>query len=157
MVVSLTRETCLPNLGWAVLRFAGGDWRLVMKRDGFATVSKVGASIREEVPIFRQGDSPCNPTGGTKTRTWRWNGSRFVASAWKKDTKGAVTTPTGTSGYFKTPSGNIQCYGSGQAPVHVVCGILSGLKPPSLERAGCVSRVEVSLRPTGRTNTICSC
>ena len=83
MVVSLTRETCLPNLGWAVLRFAGGVWRPVMKRDGFATLSKVGTNIREEVPIFRKGDSPCFPSGGTRSRIWSWNGQRFAAGAWK--------------------------------------------------------------------------
>jgi len=105
MVASLSRETCLPNFGWAVFRFAGGAWQLVMKRDGFAIVSKAGSDIQEEVPIFRSGDPHCIPSGGTKTRLWHWNGSRFVVGPWQV-TKAKVDQPTG----FRSPSGNITCW-----------------------------------------------
>jgi hypothetical protein len=155
MVVSLTRETCLPSLGWAVLRFAGGDWRLVMRRHGFAILSRVGAGIREEVPVFRGGDSPCLPTGGAKARAWRWNSSRLVAGPWRQVT--SADTPK--SGYFKTPSANIVCghhvyMGSQAAKSSVGCRIKSGLKPlPPGTPAGCFSRNEVSIGVTGRAST----
>jgi hypothetical protein len=53
MVVSLLRETCFPNLGWAVLRGTGDAWQLVMRRDGVA--NRVGCRVRHP------GRSACLP------------------------------------------------------------------------------------------------
>lgn len=39
--------------------------------------------IKETLNILRPTDPRCVPTGGTKSRLWRWNGSRFVAGAWE--------------------------------------------------------------------------
>jgi uncharacterized protein DUF6636 len=155
MIASLSRETCLPNIGWAVFRFVGGNWQLIMKRDGFAILSRAGSDIREEVPIFRSGDSPCFPSGGERARIWHWNGSRLVAGPWKRGTP----ADTLKSGYFKTPSANIVCghhiyTGSQAAKSSVGCRIKSGLKPPPPGTPpGCFSRNEVSVGVTGRAST----
>lgn len=130
MIATLARGTCLPNFGWAAFRLAGGDWQLVMRRNGFGIVSKAGSDIREEVPVFRSGDSPCFPSGGKKARTWRWNGSRLVAGPWRQ------VTPADTlkSGSFKTPSSNIVCdyfihIGSRASESSIGCVVKSGLRP----------------------------
>lgn len=158
MVASLSRETCLPNFGWAVFRFAGGDWQLVMKRNGFAILSKAGSDIREEVPVYRSGDSPCFPKGGTKARIWQWNGSRLSAGPWRQATPG-VAPATEKSGFFKTPSANIVCgYFVGPdipAGAVVYCGIKSGLKPAPPRRPcdeGGYAGDRVDMNATGRVS-----
>jgi hypothetical protein len=100
MVVSFARGTCLPTSGWTVLRRTGGEWRVVFQRTGFSEIAASGSGIRETVYIWRSGDPPCNPTGGTKVRTWRWNGSRLVS--------GSQQTVVHLF-YFVTPSRNISC------------------------------------------------
>jgi hypothetical protein len=102
MVVSFARGTCLPTSGWAVLRRTGGEWRVVFQRSGFSEIAASGSAIRETVYIWRSGDSPCNPTGGTKVRTWRWNGSRLVS--------GSRQQTIVHLDYFVTPSRNIRCW-----------------------------------------------
>jgi hypothetical protein len=56
------------------------------------------------------------------------------------------------NGYFKTPSGNIQCdYGYPGKFTYVRCGIRSGLKPPPPTRGpNCSVPDRISLSPSGR-------
>ena len=141
--------------GWAVFRLVGGAWQPVLERDGGGQISAAGSDIRETVFILRPGDARCCPSGGTKARIWHWNGARFTAGPWKQVTAAAAPAGVFTSGYFRTPSGNIQCgYGYGNGPGFVVCGIKSGLKPPPPRRGpACTQSNRVSLRATGRTST----
>jgi hypothetical protein len=131
MVVSLASGgTSIPFEGWAVFRLAGGTWQLVMRRHDGAQVSAAGSDIRETVGVSRPGDPRCCPSGGTKSRIWHWNGSRFVADAWKQVTP----ADSSKSGAFKTPSANIVCeyfiqIGSRASESSVGCVIRSGLKP----------------------------
>ena len=70
----------------------------------------------------------------------------------------ALSSPDGaetaefTNGYFKTPSGNIQCdYGYPGSFTYVRCGIRSGLKPrPPTRGTGCTRPRWVAMRLTGR-------
>ena len=101
MVVSFARGTCLPTSGWAVLALRRGEWGLVFRRSGFSQIAPSGSDIRETLYLFRSGDSPCNPTGGKKVRSWHWNGSRLVSSP--------VGRTTVHLYYFVTPSRNISC------------------------------------------------
>lgn len=100
MVASLLGEANTGMIGWAVFRLAGGQWQLLMERRGAAELTAAGADIRETVSIYRPSDPRCCPSGGTKSRTWHWNGSRFTASAW--------TRPASTFEAFHAPGG-IQC------------------------------------------------
>jgi hypothetical protein len=107
MVATFAQGTCLPNNGWAVFTFTGGAWQLVPNgyHAGFvAALTAVGSDIRQTVPVWRKSDGPCHPTGGTKTRIWHWDGTRFVAGPWKQVTKGEPG-----SKYFYSPSHNIFC------------------------------------------------
>jgi hypothetical protein len=84
MVVSFKAATCGGTLGWAVFRRHAGRWNLVWRYgNGQRSIAKVGVEIKETLNILRPTDPRCVPTGGTKSRLWRWNGSRFVASAWE--------------------------------------------------------------------------
>jgi hypothetical protein len=56
-----------------------------MKRRVAAKLAPAGADVRETTYVFRSGDPRCCPSGGTRSRVWHWNGSRFVAGAWVKD------------------------------------------------------------------------
>jgi len=153
MVASLSIPSCGRTAGWVVLRWTGGAWQLVLTRNNGADLAAVGSDIRETMFVLRPGDAHCFPTGGTRARTWHWNGVRFVASAWKQVAPGKATAPAGaaTGGYFKTPSGNIQC---GYVSTGVYCGIKSGLNPPPPSRGpGCSRSNRVSLGATGRTHT----
>lgn len=112
MVAIFARAICLPNYGWAAFRFTGGEWQLVPNGSQTHFVSAlvaVGSDLRETVPIWRPGDGPCNPTGGTKARTWHWDGTRLVAGTWMQVTKGEPEPRA-----FYSPSGGIQC-GMGDA------------------------------------------
>jgi hypothetical protein len=146
MVTTIANGTCWPNSGWAVFRFTGGAWQLVPYgfHGGFVlALAAVGSDIRETVPVWRKSDGPCNPSGGTRARTWHWNGTRFVASQWKvtqAKTPGTVAPPARAAGdaYFKTPSGNIVCQylpGPKDMPrASLGCVIKSKLKPPPPRR-----------------------
>jgi hypothetical protein len=130
MVAVFARGTCLPSSGWAVFRLTRGTWQLVVQRTGFSTLAAAGPDIKETVAVWRRGDPPCNPGGGTKSRLWHWNGSRLLAGAWQK---------TVHLYYFVSPSRNISC-GVGDEDV-----------------AHCASRSRphsATLRPNG-TVTIC--
>jgi hypothetical protein len=130
MVAVFARGTCLPSSGWAVFRLTGGAWRLVLQQTGVSTLVAAGSDIRETVPVWRPIDPPCNAGGGTKARSWHWNGTRLVAGPWKQ-----VTPPdTLRYGSFKTPSANIVCdysvqIGSRASESSVGCVIKSGLRP----------------------------
>ncbi len=147
-----------PFGGWAVFRVVEGKWQLVMERVGGGQISAAGPALRETVWILREGDSRCCPTGGTKARLWRWNGSRFAAGSWTQVTPGAAAPAVpGFSGFFKLPSGNVVCgygFGSKIPRAFVGCRIKSGLKPPPRpKKAGCFTTNDVFLGATGRTTT----
>jgi len=134
MVASLAIPSCGRTAGWVVFQRAGGAWRLVLQRNNGAELDAVGTGIRETQFVLRPGDAHCFPTGGTRSRTWRWNGTRFTVTRWRQTTPPeADPTPTFVPGFFKTPSGNIVCYhspGPKDMPrASVACGIKSGLKP----------------------------
>ncbi len=115
MVVMLRGQGNTGFVHWVVFRWAGGAWQFLMKQPAGASITAAGSDIRQTLPIYRPADSRCCPSGGRKTRIWRWNGARFTASPWKRIAPGASTAPTAEaskSGYFKTPSGNIVCYHS---------------------------------------------
>ena len=125
MVASVAVPTgCGGSIQWAVFRFAGGAWQLVMKRPNGAFLSAVGSDIRERVGDPRPEDPRCSPSAW-KTRIWHWDGKRFTVSSWKTE-PGTSDAPSiaAKTGYFKTPSGNIVCgYGySNRDPASVCAG-----------------------------------
>ena len=126
MAVTLNAPTCWSFQRWVVFRFSEGDWRVALDQSAFIfPLAVVGADLRERRPVFRTGDPRCLPSGGSRARVWHWDGTRFIAGPWKQVTPPVPTT----SGYFKTPSGNIACdYQTLRRP-YVRCGIKSGLKP----------------------------
>jgi hypothetical protein len=140
MAVTFTAPTCWPVQGWAVYRRTGGEWGLVLAQPGVfldPPLVAVGSEIQEARPVFRQGDNRCNPSGGSRSRLWRWNGSRLAAGPWKQG-KPAAPGGRAAAGYFKTPSGNIVCFHSpgpkDMPEAFLVCGIKSGLNPPPPRR-----------------------
>jgi hypothetical protein len=156
MVASISGPDNVGMLYWAVFQWSGSDWQFLMKQRHAAILAAVGSDIGETWSIYRAGDPRCCPSGGTKTRIWHWNGSSFTASAWKQATAGTPGPSAGgryKNGYFKTPSGNIQCdYGyGGSARAYVRCGIKSGLKPaPPGRGPKCFQAPWLSLGATGR-------
>jgi hypothetical protein len=158
MAVTIRAPTCWGIQRWAVFSFTGGVWQLVLDQSEFVfpPLVAVGPDIRETTPVFRPGDPRCIPSGGSHARIWHWNGKRLVAGPWKQVKPAAAPVPApGTGafkyGYFKTPSGNIQCdYGYGKGPAYVRCGIRSGLKPPPPSRGpGCDVPNRVVISQTG--------
>lgn len=163
MAVTIGAPTCWPIQHWAVFTFSGGAWRLVLDQAAYLIppLVAIGSDIRETTAVHRAGDSRCLPSGGTRARSWRWNGSRLVAGPWKQVKPGAATpSPAGgNTGYFKTPSANIVCgyriyAGSRAGKSAVSCRIKSGLKPPPPgTKPGCFSRNEIGIAATGRVST----
>jgi hypothetical protein len=105
MVVSLWGPGNTGFIDWVVFRWAGDAWQFVMKEPAGASITAAGSDIRQTLPIYRASDSRCCPTGGTKTRIWHWDGSRFLAGPWKQVTKGDLETRD-----FYSPSKNIYCW-----------------------------------------------
>jgi hypothetical protein len=104
MVVSLMGPGSSGMLDWVVFSWAGDAWQLLMKRHQSAVLTAAGSDIRETLSIFRDGDSRCCPSGGTKARIWHWDGTSLVAGPWKQVTKGDPRPR-----YFYSPSHNIFC------------------------------------------------
>jgi hypothetical protein len=84
MAVTILAPTCWPVQHWAVFAFSGGVWRLVLEQPAYLypPLVRVGSGIRETTAVQRRGDSRCLPSGGKRSRIWRWNGSRLVAGPW---------------------------------------------------------------------------
>ena len=155
MVASLAIPSCGRTGGWVVFRRSGATWQIVMERNNGADLDTAGTGIRETQFVLRPGDAHCFPTGGTRSRTWRWNGARFLSSPWIYSKPRAGTAPqpsASTYGFFQTPSRNILCgYSYGVSRANLGCVVKSGLKPQPLPtRAGCSPPGTVALRPTGR-------
>ncbi len=137
MIATLARGTCVPNLGWAAFKFAGGAWQLVPNGShpgGPTFLSAVGSDIRETVPVWRKSDGPCNPTGGTRARVWHWNGSRFVAGPWKQETSRARVEGAA----FYSPSRGIECgmgddgHSAGGQSASVACWMFNPVQKATL-------------------------
>jgi len=122
MVASLYGPDNVGMLYWAVFRWSGSDWGLLLKRRQAALLSAAGSDIKEAVSIYRAGDPRCCPSGGKKSRTWQWNGTQLVAGPWKQVTK--EKTEPRKPAVFRSPSGNIRCnmfdWGDARGP-GVIC------------------------------------
>ena len=115
MLVNLTTGVCMPFVRWDVFLLRGSVWKQLPLPDhgGLTGIPAVPVKngIRETINIRRPSDLLCNPTGGTKARVWRWNGSTFVPGAWTYS-KGAYrpgSTGHASVRYISSPTGNIQC------------------------------------------------
>ena len=157
MAVTIGAPTCWGIQHWGVFTLTEGVWRVVLKQPSYLVppLVAVGSGIRETTAVHRDGDSRCFPSGGTRSRSWRWNGSRLVSGPWKQ-----VTPADGYEyGAFKTPSSNIVCdhfihIGSRASESNVGCVIKSGLKPApprTAVRGRRLSRADrIGLQATGR-------
>lgn len=105
MVVSIWGPGNTGPVEWAVFRWTGNTWQFLMKQRAAASITAAGPDIRQTLPIYRPGDPRCCPSGGTKSRLWHWNGSRFVAGPWRV-TRAKDDQPT----RFESPSGNLECW-----------------------------------------------
>jgi hypothetical protein len=95
---------CGVSVGWAVFRFTGASWQLVMKQDnGAKSLQAVGSDIRETQGDPRPDDPYCHPSR-SRARIWHWNGTQFVAGPWKQTTKGGPARRG-----FYSPSHSIAC------------------------------------------------
>ena len=103
MVVSLWGPGNTGFIDWVVFRWDGEAWQFAMKQPFGASITAVGSDIQQTLPIYQPDDSRCCPTGGTKTRIWHWNGTRFTVSPWK------ATKGKGEPSRFDSPSHNIHC------------------------------------------------
>jgi sugar lactone lactonase YvrE len=83
MATSETIPSCGRTGGWEVFNFAQGAWHLVLHRNNGADLFRVRGGIKEQQFVLRPGDAHCFPTGGTRSRIWRWNGTHWVHTAWK--------------------------------------------------------------------------
>ena len=158
MVASISGPDNVGMIYWAIFRWSGIDWRLLMKQRQAAVLTAAESDIRETVSIYREGDPRCCPSGGTKARLWDWNGVRFTAGSWKQVPPATPAPPVGgaaTNGFFKTPSSNILCsYANSTGAASVGCVVKSGLKPPPPRRGPeCSPGLVVGLGATGRVHT----
>jgi hypothetical protein len=112
MVVSFVYPTCWPFQSWAVFGAGSGGWKLVKLIPAYLAPGRhlvaVGGDIRETTVVHRPGDARCLPTGGTRTRTWHWNGSRFTSTPWRRSSP-AQPRPALHVPYFRSPSRNLSC------------------------------------------------
>lgn len=109
MAVAIAAATCWPVQRWAVFAYSAGRWRLVLNRPEWivAPLVAVGSEIRASVPVFLPSDSTlCNPSGGTKARLWRWNGTRLSPGPWSWVSAGAHNE---THLEFLSPGHDVAC------------------------------------------------
>jgi hypothetical protein len=97
MAVSLSAPTCWSPQGWSIYVLTGGAWQPSLHVDDWLAERLVivdHGGIREVSPVFTPNDPRCLPSGGTRGRTWRWDGSRFTHGAWKHTPVRIVLAPT---------------------------------------------------------------
>ena len=77
-----------PGLG--LFSSSAGDWKLAFHDYDWIILPlvPVGSAIKETGPVFRPTDPRCVPTGGTRARTWEWDGHTLVAGPWHQVSKG---------------------------------------------------------------------
>ncbi len=163
MVASISGSGNVGMIYWAVFRWSGGGWRLLLMQRQAAILTAAGSNIRETVSIYRAGDPRCCASGGTKARSWHWGGSRFTAGAWKRVGAARGDDQVFPQTYFQTPSGNIVCHaysgfdaleGGGEVfYAGIQCVIKSGLEPQprhTCEVAGGFILHQLRLGGTGR-------
>jgi hypothetical protein len=113
MAVTFTNGTCVPDTGWAVFRDDGGTWALLDPpgevKDVILPLTAAGNDIREEYAVYRSGDSPCQPSGGTRVRLWHWDGAKLVAGTSTQLQPPTGGSQSGTSAAFLSPSRNLSC------------------------------------------------
>jgi hypothetical protein len=148
MAVTFNNGTCIPDTGWAVFRDNGGAWQLLdppgQVSDVILPLTAVGDDIREEYAVYRQGDGPCQPSGGTRARLWHWDGSQLVAGASTQVQPAAGGGSAATSAAFRSPSRNLSCEMNDRRP-----GVGSYVYCQSVNRPH-----SVKLKPSGRF-TVC--
>jgi hypothetical protein len=83
MVGSIAIPSCGGSVDWAVFRYAGGSWKLVMNVKHGAFLDAVGSDIREMIGVLAPGDAHCFPSS-VKYRFWHWNGSSLKAGPWAR-------------------------------------------------------------------------
>lgn len=137
MVVSFKAATCGGTFGWAVFRRHAGRWNLVWRyRNGQRSIAKEGVEVKETLNILRPTDPRCVPTGGTKSRLWHWNGSRFVAGTWETH----YLNPE----RFSSPDKQVQCEIDDEASCYSLLPGSRAQRSARLERSGAVSTCAVS-------------
>ena len=143
MAIAFTFPTCWPVQRWMVFQYADARWTRVLDQPSYVIppLRAVGSDIREEAAVHRRGDSRCFPRGGTRARTWSWDGTRLAPGPWKqvKPPTGPPPPPAGTAlvTRFRSPSGNIICAAYSRGTPFVECGIKTGLKPKPPYTAEC--------------------
>ena len=115
MAASVAIPSCGRTANWLVFRYRNGGWQRVFESHNGAVLAAVGSDIKETQNVLRDGDAHCFPTGGTRSRVWHWNGSRFTSTAWRytKTAAERAAKPLKLF-YFYSPSGyapgsNILC------------------------------------------------
>jgi hypothetical protein len=103
MVVSLLGQENAGMTGWVILRWTGSAWELLLERHQAAVLTGAGSDIKESVSIYRAGDPRCCPSGGTRSRLWHWNGTRFTSGA------GKSTAPATKVAEFYSPIPGLEC------------------------------------------------
>jgi hypothetical protein len=110
MVASVRIPSCGRTGNWLVFRYEDSRWQSIFESHNGADLTLVGTGVKEKQYVLRPGDAHCLPTGGTRSRVWHWNGSRFTSTAWKysKPQAKRQERPTKLT-YFESPSHNIWC------------------------------------------------
>ena len=99
MLASLATPGCGGSIGWYVFRRTATAWETVHTSTHGAFFAKLsGGRFRETWNILRGHDAHCFPTGGSQSRTWRWNGHRLVHTAFVR-----------TGAMFVSPTRNLWC------------------------------------------------
>jgi hypothetical protein len=83
MVGSVAIPSCGGSVGWAVFRWSGGTWRLVLNVKHGAFLDAVGPDIREKQGVLGPGDSHCFPSS-VRYRFRRWDGRALKAGPWAR-------------------------------------------------------------------------
>ena len=136
MAITIGAPTCWPIQNWAVFRINQGEWQLVLDQPAYLIppLVAVGSDIRETTAVYRRGDPRCIPSGGTHARIWHWDGTRFVAGAWKQMKAADLVTRA----EIYSPSRNVGCQmiDRGRGSSLVVCASYKPLHWVSLALDG---------------------
>jgi hypothetical protein len=130
MAASIALPSCGGSVIWAVFRYRSGLWRLVMKRNNGASLSRAGTSdIRERQGVLRGDDAHCFPSA-QRTRTWHWNGRALVPTAWE------VSVSPSNPRSFLSPDRKTWCTLPADPPAFAYCHMLTPVRSATITAGG---------------------
>jgi hypothetical protein len=79
IAVTIASGGTAGDVGFAVFRSVADGWQVALARNGYKVgLFRIGNDLAGSLPVYKNNDPNCCPTGGFDHQRFHWNGKRFV-------------------------------------------------------------------------------